>query len=69
MMAWGISINDDTFENSVWMRSAVLAERMWSTTELPTLAIVAKAVSLQRTLQDMGIDVSPVTGEFCEHKP
>lgn len=61
VLAWGIAINDDNFENLVWMRSAVLGERMWSTTELPTHAIVAKAVSLQKTLQGMGIDVSPVT--------
>ena len=61
MLAWGTAINDDTFENSVCMRSAILGERMWSATELPTYAILAKAVSLQRTLQNMGIDVSPVS--------
>ena len=42
---------------------------MWSAENLSLPALVAKIVPLQRYLQNIGIDVAPVTSEFCEHQP
>lgn len=51
------------------MRSTAFAARVWSDTILPTYQLVASLVSIQYTLYDMNVDASPVTSEFCEHKP
>ena len=69
VLAWGTSINDDNFENNVWMRSAVFGERMWSAKSVSLPQLVAKIVVLQKSLQNSGIDVAPVTSEFCQHHP
>lgn len=69
LLLWGVYTNDDNFDNNVWMRAAVFGERMWSTTSLPTYEIVASIVALQRTLEEAGVDVAPITSEYCEYKP
>lgn len=61
LLAWGTFINDDNFENHLWMRAAVFGERMWSAAALPTYQLVAAIVEIQRTLEEAEVDVSPVT--------
>ena len=51
------------------MRASAFASRVWSEKMQQTHEIVASLVKLQYTLYDMGVDASPITSEFCEHKP
>lgn len=62
-------VNDDNFDNNVWMRAAIFGERLWSAAALPTYQLVAAMVEVQRTLEENGVDVSPITSEYCEYKP
>ena len=51
------------------MRSTAFAGRVWSSQILKTHQVVANLVQIQYALYDMNVDASPVTSEFCEHKP
>jgi hypothetical protein len=69
MLAWGTAINGNNFEMNVWMRTAVFGDRLWSAGKTEDYQLIERMVPLQRTLQDLGIDVAPLTSEFCEHTP
>jgi hexosaminidase len=62
---WGEVSNEDTLENNLWMRSSAFASRVWTEKMLPLNEIVASLVNLQKILEYMGVDPSPVTSEFC----
>jgi N-acetyl-beta-hexosaminidase len=66
---WGEVSNEDTLENNLWMRATAFASRVWSEKILNTYEIVASLVQIQYALYAMDVDASPVTSEFCEHKP
>lgn len=61
MLAWGTAINEDNFENSVWMRASAFGLRMWSGKEYPTHILVSILVQVQAKLEALDIDASPVT--------
>lgn len=66
---WGEVSNEDTLENNLWMRATAFASRVWSEKIQKTHEIVASLVDIQYSLYKMDVDASPVTSEFCEHKP
>ena len=51
------------------MRASAFASRAWSSQIQQTHEVVSSLVKLQYTLYDMNVDASPITSEFCEHKP
>ena len=51
------------------MRATSFAGRVWRSQILKTHEVVANLVAIQYALYDMNVDASPVTSQFCEHKP
>jgi len=42
---------------------------MWSTRNMTQSDLIKSMVQIQQTLSDMGIDISPLTSEYCEYNP
>jgi len=47
------------------MRASAFASRVWTAEILPLHEIVASLVKIQKHLEAMGVDPSPLTSEFC----
>lgn len=69
LLVWGTIANRYNFENIVWMRAALFGQRLWSNEVLPIHELIPSMVMLQHALEEMGLEVSPLTSEYCEHKP
>lgn len=69
LLVWGSIANDDNFDEIVWMRAAIFGERVWTAKTVPISQLVASVTKLQKTIEVLGVNPMPLTGEFCQKSP
>ena len=65
----GFLSNEDTLENNLWPRAAAFAYKVWTNQKIETYQVVEGLVNVKKVLEEIGVQPSPVTSEFCEGKP
>ena len=69
---WSELNSPETHEKKVWIRSAVIAERLWNnglSLEKNQLSIAKRLIAQSERLRSRGIKVSSFTSGLCEKSP